>query len=146
MKEINLSMEGFKENIIGLLMNAKASDMFEKQLPPPAKANFTKTYNNLMNSSLKPTKRSRQRSGDNFKRFDPDCQSAPSEDDSSSNEFNLSDDEIVEIKDKSSLIQKKRGRQTNSNPQTPQQEVKKPLPATMSTSPDSKKKGKNLDD
>jgi hypothetical protein len=71
MRDLNLSMECFKEHVLTLLMCGEDEEF--NQLPVGTKSLFTKAYNKLNSSSIKPVKRSR-RDNDEMKvtHFDPD--------------------------------------------------------------------------
>jgi len=76
-------MECFKEHILTLLMCGEADDFNE--LPTPVKSAFSKLYNNLNQSSIKPVKKSKRIDKDSKNyNFDPEKQTEPSDFDYSS--------------------------------------------------------------
>ena len=76
-------MDCFKEHILTLLMCGEADDFNE--LPTPVKSAFTKLYNKLNQSSIKPVKKSKRIDEDSKNyNFDPEVQSEPSDFDYSS--------------------------------------------------------------
>jgi hypothetical protein len=71
MRDLNLSLECFKEHVLTLLMCGEDEDF--NQLPVATRSLLTKAYNKVNKCSIKPVKRSR-RDNDEFKvaHFDPD--------------------------------------------------------------------------
>jgi hypothetical protein len=55
LEDFNLTMDAFKEHIIGLLLDQKSIDAYNA-LPPAIKGNFTKIYNSVFKSSIKAKK------------------------------------------------------------------------------------------
>ena len=64
-------------------------------LPTQTKSLLTKTYNNLMKTCLKPTKKTKGKSGESFKKFDPDIQEQASDPEEDSEEEAKSDSEVA---------------------------------------------------
>jgi Replication factor RFC1 C terminal domain len=80
MRDLNLSLECFKEHILTLLMCGEDEDF--NQLPVPTKTALTKAYNKLNSSSIKQVKKSNR--DDEYRQFfDPDADGEPVADDSS---------------------------------------------------------------
>ena len=55
LEDFNLTMDAYKEHIIGLLLDQKSIDAYNA-LPPAVKGNFTKIYNTVFKSSIKAKK------------------------------------------------------------------------------------------
>ena len=56
LEDFNISMDAFKEHIIGLQLDQKNIDNYNN-LPAPVKGNFTKIYNSVFKSSIKSAKK-----------------------------------------------------------------------------------------
>jgi replication factor C subunit 1 len=63
LEDFNLTMDAFKEHIIGLLLDQKSIDAYNA-LPPAVKGNFTKIYNTVFKSSIKAKKVKKMSGGD----------------------------------------------------------------------------------
>ena len=61
LEDFNLTMDAFKEHIIGLLLDQKSIDAYNA-MPPASKGNFTKIYNSVFKSSIK-AKKAKKASG-----------------------------------------------------------------------------------
>ena len=94
LRELNLSIECFKEHVLTLLMCGEDEEF--NQLPTATKTALTKAYNKLNASSIKPVKKARAKQDDGEYRsamFDPDVQDAPSD----FSESDVSQDETMDI-------------------------------------------------
>lgn len=55
LEDFSLSLDAFKENIVGLQLDQRSLDAYNA-LPAPVKGNFTKIYNSVFKSSIKAAK------------------------------------------------------------------------------------------
>ena len=95
MRDLNITMDSFKEHILSLLMCGEEEEF--NNLPVGTKSMLTKVYNKLCSSSVKRAKKTRTH--DDYKTYhmDPDFCETHQSDDSSDDESGDEEPEIVAV-------------------------------------------------
>ena len=126
MRDLNLPIEIFKENILGLQMCGE--DVLFGELPTASKSAFTKIYNQFNKSSIQATKKKKATPGEKHifsgANFDPDIMSEPSDAGDSSDESEQENDVVATNVKGGAATKSKKQSATKAEPKAPAKSTK----------------------